>query len=156
MITFWIYQTEAIKEIYAYKDYIKNNFALSLLILSASYAIGHTLVLPGALFCVTCGIMFGTYYDMSVFAYIGAVAFWLVMSGIAGLLPFNISRCFLRNNLRTYLIEKSRRLKQFEFIINKYGTKVLFLLRLSPLLPVTIYNYLIGGFNGKETFNLSY
>jgi uncharacterized membrane protein YdjX (TVP38/TMEM64 family) len=149
MSLFYLYQAEAIKLIYQYKDYIRENLILSLAILVVTYMIGLLLFLPSALFCITCGLIFGTYYGINVLAYLAAVLFWLVASGLAGLVPFNLSKCFLRNSLRTYVIEKSRKLKQFELIIGQYGTKVLFLLRLSPLLPVTIFNYFIGGFNGK-------
>jgi uncharacterized membrane protein YdjX (TVP38/TMEM64 family) len=149
MSLFYLYQAEAIKLIYSYKDYIKANFINSLAILVLAYTAGLILFLPSALFCITCGIMFGTYYNISVLAYLAAVIFWLIASGTAGLVPFNISRLCFKKSLRTYVIERSRKLRQFERIIERYGTKVLFLLRLSPLLPVTIFNYTIGGFNSK-------
>jgi uncharacterized membrane protein YdjX (TVP38/TMEM64 family) len=34
-------------------------------------------------------------------------------------------------------------------VLLRYGMKALFLIRLSPILPLAIYNYAIGGFNGK-------
>lgn len=147
MVSFLLYQEEAIKLIYSYKEMITKNFELSILILFITHTIACILVLPGAIFAITCGFIFGTYFNGSIIGYFLCVICFLFIHGTAGLVVFNISRLTIRNKLRELFIVKNEKLRKVDYILSRYGTKALFLFRLSPLVPVSIYNYLIGGFN---------
>lgn len=150
MSLFWLNQDRAVQLIYSYKDFILNNFIYSLCIFSAIFLIGQVLMFPTALFAVGCGIVFGTYFDGNILAYFPTVLFWLLLCGITGLVPLNISIYLFRDKLKKYVIDHNTQMKNFGLVLSRYGTKALFLIRLSPLLPSTIYNYFIAGFNGKQ------
>ncbi len=148
MSLIWINEEKAVNYFNQYKEFIKNHFLTSVTILVLIFIIGQVIFLPTALFTLICGIMFGTYMDGNIIAYFSAFIFWLFCCGITGLIPFNVSKLCFRYKIQKYIIEHNTKLKNFEMVLNKYGTKALFLIRLSPLLPVTLYNYVIGGFEG--------
>jgi uncharacterized membrane protein YdjX (TVP38/TMEM64 family) len=148
MSALFLYQDDVLKQIISFKEFIKNNFMMSLLILTGAHIIGSLLVIPGAMFEFACGLIFGTFFIDNLIGYILSIIAYLTIGAIAGVITFNFSKCLLKNILRKYFIEPNQKMRKFDEILNFYGTKALFLLRLSPLLPVSMYNYLLGGFNG--------
>ena len=154
MIIFLIYQKEALIEIYRYKNFVKNNISLSLFLLAVSHTIASILFIPGSVFGLSTGIIFGTIFNEDgLFKYLGyfiCVFTFLLFQGIAGLVVYKISSYFFRTKIREEFISKSEKLRKLDRVIDMYGAKALFLFRLSPIIPITIFNYLLGGFNSKN------
>lgn len=55
-----------------------------------------------------------------------------------------------------YIIEGNDELKKLDRVLMIYGFKALFLFRLSPIFPVTLLNYVLGGFNSKDNYKIKY
>ena len=51
--------------------------------------------------------------------------------------------------LKELLIDTSEKMQLLNFIFKTQGFKALALLKLSPLLPISIFNYAVGGFESK-------
>jgi uncharacterized membrane protein YdjX (TVP38/TMEM64 family) len=149
MTFFWMNQERAIKLFFEYKESILQNFNICLIILPALFTIGQIFMFPAALFTISCGILFGTYFDGNIEGYFLAVIYWLLCCSITGLAPLNISKCILREKLKRYIIDKNVQLRTFSMVLLRYGVRALFLIRLSPILPLAIYNYALGGFDGN-------
>ncbi len=145
---FLLYQEQAIRIIYQYKDFIRTNFILSLCILIGAHIIGCLLVIPGAIFGIILGFIFGTNFDGNILGYFLCVFALLTIGSIAGIITMNFSRLLFREKLRRVFIDTSVRMRKIDFILTNYGTKALFLFRLSPIVPVSLFNYLLGAFNG--------
>jgi uncharacterized membrane protein YdjX (TVP38/TMEM64 family) len=158
MVLFLSYQKEAIVQIYKYKEYIQHNVVFSLIILAVVHTVASILFIPGSIFGIGTGIIFGTLVkEEGILKYLGyftCVFTFLLIQGLAGVVVFNISSKCFRNRIRTEFIEKSDKLMKLDKVLNLYGTKALFLFRLSPLVPITIFNYILGGFNSKTFINL--
>ena len=146
----YLNKEEAIAYIYSYKQKIKENFILSLLILIGLHVIGSLILIPNFLFAISGGFMFSTYFNGSLLGFICCFIFFLFVTGFAGLVTFLFSRFAFKAKLRQILIAGSGdQFKKINFLLSKYGTKALFLLRLSPIMPLSIYNYFIAAFDSK-------
>jgi uncharacterized membrane protein YdjX (TVP38/TMEM64 family) len=158
MIIFLTYQKEAIKEIYKYKEYIKDNVALSLIFLTIAHTVASILFIPGSIFGIATGIIFGTIFkEDGITKYLGfitCVLTFLLIQGLAGVVVFNLSSFLFKKRIREEFISKSEKLTKLDRVLNLYGAKALFLFRLSPLVPITIFNYILGGFNSKYSVRL--
>lgn len=132
-----------------YKQVIRQNFIYSLLTLVVLHIIGALLVFPSSLFEFLCGLIFGTCLEKVnfIFGYIACVLTYLTIMAIAGVITFNFSRLIFHKTIRKHFIENNSKMIKLDRIINIYGAKALFIIRLSPLLPVALYNYILGGFN---------
>jgi len=150
---FSCYQDEAVNLIYKYRETVKNNIIVSLLIFTLAHLIGSILLIPGAPFGIGSGIIFGTIFDGNFLGYFFCVFFYVSVQGMAGVVVFNISNCLFKEKIRKYFIETNEKLKKLDKVLSKFGTKAIFLFRLSPLVPTTIFNYIMGGFNSRK-FNL--
>ena len=121
--------------------------------------VGCLLLFPGAIFAISAGLIFGTFESSGVIEFLlfvlGSFVF-LNIQALSGLIVFNFSRLCLRQKIRESFIETNERLMKFDKILGIYGTKALFLMRLSPLLPVSLFNYISGGFNSNKLFTDSY
>jgi uncharacterized membrane protein YdjX (TVP38/TMEM64 family) len=150
MIIFLIFQDKIISKLYEYKVTIHNYPISSLLILFSIDTLGSILLIPGAIFAISAGLIFGTFASSGVFdifLFIGGVFIFLNIQAIAGLVVFNFSKACLRKRIRSTLIETNEKWLRFDKLITIYGTKALFLIRLSPLIPISLFNYICGGFN---------
>ena len=150
MILFFIFQDKIIGKIYEYKVTIHHYPILSLVLLLLIDILGSMLLIPGAIFAISAGLIFGTFASSGptdIFLFIAGVLVFINIQAVAGLVVFNFSRCCLRKRIRTTLIETNEKWLRFDKLISLYGTKALFLIRLSPLIPITLFNYICGGFN---------
>jgi uncharacterized membrane protein YdjX (TVP38/TMEM64 family) len=84
-------------------------------------------------FAVSAGILFGVAKGTAIMA---------VACLLTALVNFTVSRRFLHSHVRRWL-ESSPRLASLERAVQNEGLRFLFLLRLTPLHPVTV-NYLLG------------
>jgi uncharacterized membrane protein YdjX (TVP38/TMEM64 family) len=99
-----------------------------------AYAVATVLFLPGWIFTVSAGLIYGIAGGTLV-ALSGAV--------IGASLAFLIARYLLRRNIEEYS-NKSPRFKAIDQAIGRDGWKIIGLLRLSPLIPFNVSNYFYG------------
>ena len=59
------------------------------------------------------------------------------------------SKCILGKKMKTLLIDNNEKMTQANGVFKERGFKFLVLLKMSPLLPVSIFNYAVGGFDSK-------
>ena len=99
-----------------------------------AYALATVLFLPGWIFTVGAGLVYGVAGGTLV-ALTGAV--------IGATLAFLIARYVLRKNIEEFA-KKNPRFKAIDDAIGKNGWKIIGLLRLSPLIPFNLSNYFYG------------
>jgi uncharacterized membrane protein YdjX (TVP38/TMEM64 family) len=105
-----------------------------IVIFIAAYALATVLFLPGWIFTVSAGLIYGIAGGTLV-ALGGAV--------IGATLSFLIARYLLRRNIEEYAA-RSPRFGAIDRAIGKEGWKIIGLLRLSPLIPFNLSNYFYG------------
>ena len=50
---------------------------------------------------------------------------------------------------KTIKLFKNKRFKNIDSILQNHGIKAIFFLKLSPVLPINMLNYILGGFESK-------
>jgi uncharacterized membrane protein YdjX (TVP38/TMEM64 family) len=103
-------------------------------IFAGAYVVGTVLCLWGALFTIASGIAFGLFW--------GTVVSWLSATTGAAL-AFLIARYLARNAIEKR-VGSNEKFKAIDNAIGKEGWKIVALLRLSPLIPFNLSNYLYG------------
>jgi uncharacterized membrane protein YdjX (TVP38/TMEM64 family) len=105
-----------------------------ILLFILAYVLATVLFFPGAALTIGAGFVFGVFLGtvtVSIAATTGAA------------LSFLIARYFARDQIERKL-SSSRRFKQIDRAIGEQGPKLVFLLRLSPLIPFNLSNYFYG------------
>ena len=115
-------------------EWVQHLGPLGIVIFIAAYALATVLFLPGWIFTVSAGLIYGIAGGTLV-ALGGAV--------IGATLSFLIARYLLRRNIEEYA-NKSPRFGAIDRAIGKEGWKIIGLLRLSPLIPFNLSNYFYG------------
>src|SRR5437868_3391037 len=108
--------------------------AIGVVVFIIAYAIATVLFLPGWIFTVSAGLIYGVFGGTLV-ALTGAV--------IGASLAFLVARYLLRENIEE-ITEKNPRFAAIDEAIGKNGWKIVGLLRLSPLIPFNLSNYFYG------------
>ena len=99
-----------------------------------AYALATVLFLPGWIFTVSAGLIYGVFAGTAV-ALTGAL--------IGASLAFLVARYLLRRNIEE-TTKKNPRFAAIDQAIGKNGWKIVGLLRLSPLIPFNLSNYFYG------------
>jgi uncharacterized membrane protein YdjX (TVP38/TMEM64 family) len=99
-----------------------------------AYALATVLFLPGWIFTVSAGLIYGIVAGTAI-ALTGAV--------IGASLAFLVARYLLRQNIEEQT-KKNPRFRAIDEAIGKNGWKIVGLLRLSPLIPFNLSNYFYG------------
>jgi uncharacterized membrane protein YdjX (TVP38/TMEM64 family) len=107
---------------------------IGVVIFVLAYALATVLFLPGWIFTVSAGLIYGIFKGTLV-ALCGAV--------IGAALAFLVARYLLRQNIQE-LTQKNPRFAAIDEAIGKNGWKIVGLLRLSPLIPFNLSNYFYG------------
>lgn len=118
----------------AFNAWISKLGPTGILVFAAGYAAGAVLFLPGSVLTVGAGFVFGLLWG-TVAVSIGST------SGAA--LAFLISRYVARENV-SGLARKNQKFAAIDSAIGNHGWKIVLLLRLSPLIPFNVSNYLYG------------
>jgi uncharacterized membrane protein YdjX (TVP38/TMEM64 family) len=104
------------------------------LVFIALYAVAVTLFLPGAWLTLAAGAVFGLWWGL-VYAFAGAV----IGSGLS----FLVSRYVARPWVERWAAS-SPRFSAIDRAVAADGRRIVFLLRLTPLVPFGVLNYLLG------------
>jgi uncharacterized membrane protein YdjX (TVP38/TMEM64 family) len=99
-----------------------------------AYAIATVLFLPGWIFTVSAGLIYGI---------IGGTVVALTGAVIGSSLAFFIARYLLRKNIEQ-MTKNNPRFAAIDQAIGRNGWKIVGLLRLSPLIPFNLSNYFYG------------
>jgi uncharacterized membrane protein YdjX (TVP38/TMEM64 family)/membrane-associated phospholipid phosphatase len=110
------------------------NLAVALLTFSAITAIASVLLVPGWLFPLVAGAVFGFFW--------GFIASLAAMAAGA-VIAFELSRTVLRRYIER-LAKKSGTYQSINGAVRKDGWKVVALMRLSPLMPSGLKSYFLG------------
>jgi len=105
-----------------------------LLIFTAGYAAATVLLIPGSLLTMATGFAFGIFWGITV-ATVG--------SAIGDTIAFLIARYLARENIRRFAL-RNHKFTAMDDAIGEHGWKIVLLLRLSPLIPFNMSNYLYG------------
>jgi uncharacterized membrane protein YdjX (TVP38/TMEM64 family) len=107
---------------------------IGVIIFIFAYALATVLFLPGWIFTVSAGLIYGI-LEGTLVALSGAV--------IGSALAFLVARYLLRQNIQE-ITRKNPRFAAIDEAIGKNGWKIVGLLRLSPLIPFNLSNYFYG------------
>ena len=115
-------------------DWVDGFGALAPIVFVAGFALGTALLVPASIFTMAAGILFGVVRG-TLYAFLGAVC--------GAVLAFVISRYVARRAVKRRL-SRDPRFARIDRAMRSHGFKVVFLLRLSPILPFAIVNYTLG------------
>lgn len=105
-----------------------------LLIFTAGYTLATVLFIPGSVLTLATGFAFGIFWGIIV-ATVGCA--------IGDTLAFLIARYLARENVRRLAL-RNIKFAAMDNAIGEHGWKIVLLLRISPLIPFNMSNYLCG------------
>jgi uncharacterized membrane protein YdjX (TVP38/TMEM64 family) len=146
---FFIFEDAAIGIVYDYKSWLEEHPFLGTMYLAIGHIVGYLIMVPGILFAIVAGIIFGSIFEGSILGYFICVLVLLNIAVFSGMVPFLIARYTLQKKIRELVIMPNKFLKSLDSVITSNGKKTLFILRLSPVLPVSLLNYVVAGFDSK-------
>jgi uncharacterized membrane protein YdjX (TVP38/TMEM64 family) len=118
----------------AFTDWIRHLGLAGAFIFIGVYALGAVLFLPGAIFTIAAGLVYGI---------VGGTAVALAGATLGAGLAFFVARYLVRGRIEEFA-RKNKRFGAIDDAIGQEGWKIVGLLRLSPLIPFNVSNYLYG------------
>ncbi|MFZ3376302.1 MAG: TVP38/TMEM64 family protein [Chthoniobacterales bacterium] len=115
-------------------DWVQQLGPAGIAVFIGAYAIATVLFLPGWIFTVTAGLLFGV---------VGGTAVALSGATIGAALAFLVARYLVRESIRN-LAGSNPRFHAIDQAIGENGWKIVGLLRLNPLIPFNLSNYFYG------------
>lgn len=127
----------------SFVDWLEENTVAGSFLYVLLYAICTILFVPGSVLTIGAGAAFGSALGTGLGVLVGTlVVFVGAMSGsvVAFLLGRYIFRDWVDSKLKKFKV-----LRAIDGAVQDEGLKVIALLRLSPLIPFNLFNYVIGG-----------
>jgi uncharacterized membrane protein YdjX (TVP38/TMEM64 family) len=118
----------------AFTDWIRHLGLTGALIFIGVYALAAVLFLPGAIFTIAAGLVYGV---------AGGTAVALAGATLGAGLAFLVARYLVRGRIEEFA-RKNRKFGAIDDAIGDEGWKIVGLLRLSPLIPFNVSNYFYG------------
>lgn len=118
----------------SFSSWIQHLGLAGALIFIGVYALAALLFLPGAIFTIAAGLVYG---------FAGGTAVALVGATLGAGLAFLSGRYLFRNRMKKFAGE-NKKFGAIDDAIGKQGWKIVGLLRLSPLIPFNVSNYFYG------------
>src|ERR671937_1413883 len=118
----------------SFNDWVGQMGVAGILIFIAVYAVATVLLAPGAILTIGAGFAFGLWKG------------FLAVSGGATLgasLAFLVARFIARDKIEA-MATGNEKFRNIDNAIGKQGAKLIFLLRLSPVIPFNLSNYFYG------------
>ena len=115
-------------------DYVRDAGAMGVVLYGGIYVVATVFMIPGSLLTIFAGLLYGLGG--------GLLLVWPA-SLIGATLAFVIGRFFARDWV-TGLMSENRRARAVDDAIGSRAFSIIFLLRLSPLMPFTLLNYVLG------------
>jgi uncharacterized membrane protein YdjX (TVP38/TMEM64 family) len=117
-----------------FNDWVGQMGVAGILIFIGVYAVATVLLAPGSILTIGAGFAFGLWKGV------------LAVSGGATLgaaLAFLVARFIARNKVEA-IAQRNEKFRQIDNAIGQEGAKLIFLLRLSPVIPFNVSNYFYG------------
>lgn len=124
-------------------EILVNNAFLGIIITLIGYAIATLAMIPGSLLSLGAAAAFSSAFGFFLGVVIATFCVWIGAT-IGGTLAFLNGRYLLRNYAEK-LSEKYTIIKSIDKAVKVNAFKVVLLLRLSPIIPFNIVNYILGG-----------
>ena len=107
------------------------------------YTIFVLLCIPASILTLTGGIVYGSAFGLWIgwVSYFGVVSFAAIISCI---FAFLLGRYIFHDFFSIRFIKKLKTLKAIDNVLQKKGFQVVFLLRLSPIVPFSVLNYILA------------
>jgi uncharacterized membrane protein YdjX (TVP38/TMEM64 family) len=118
----------------AFNEWVKNLGALGMVVYVLVYAVATVLFVPGSALTIGAGFVFGLVWGTVVVS---------AGSTLGAALAFLIARYAAREKVAAKAAEH-KKFQAIDRAIGKQGWKIVALLRLSPLVPFNLSNYLYG------------
>lgn len=118
----------------AFTQWVRGLGPAGVVVFILAYAAATVLFLPGALFTIAAGLIYGVVAGTAV-ALVGAI--------IGASLAFLCGRYLVRKRVERST-QNNAKFKAIDEAIEKQGWKIIGLLRLSPLIPFNLSNYFYG------------
>ncbi len=118
----------------AFSDWVRTLGALGVVVFIGAYALATVLFLPGWIFTVAAGLVYGV---------AGGTAVALAGAVIGSTLAFLCGRYLVRKHVEA-ATKGSRKFAAIDKAIGDQGWKIVGLLRLSPIVPFNLSNYFYG------------
>jgi uncharacterized membrane protein YdjX (TVP38/TMEM64 family) len=118
----------------AFTDWIRHLGLAGAFIFIGVYVLAAVLFLPGAIFTIAAGLVYGI---------VGGTAVALAGATLGAGLAFLVARYLVRGRIEEFA-RKNRRFDAIDDAIGQEGWKIVGLLRLSPLIPFNVSNYFYG------------
>ena len=115
-------------------DWVEQLGPAGIAVFVGAYAIATVLFLPGWIFTVAAGLLFGV---------VGGTAVALSGATIGAALAFLVARYLVRDSIQN-LAGSNPRFQAIDRAIGENGWKIVGLLRLNPLIPFNLSNYFYG------------
>jgi uncharacterized membrane protein YdjX (TVP38/TMEM64 family) len=117
-----------------FNDWVGQMGVAGIFIFIAVYAVATVLLAPGSILTIGAGFAFGLwkgFFAVSAGATLGAA------------LAFLVARFIARGKVEA-IAQRDEKFRQIDNAIGKQGAKLIFLLRLSPVIPFNLSNYFYG------------
>lgn len=138
---------------------MKENIFKTLMLLYFIIILSGLLIFPTALFEIANGFIFAIIFDGKYIGLLIGFIVFLLVSSFSAVFTYGFTRTFFGNKIKSFLLETSaKKTKNLDIVLKTQPFRLLFLLRLSPLLPTAMFNFLIGAFESKlikNIFNLT-
>jgi len=108
---------------------------------------------PSFLVLLPAGFIFGFFFDGELYGLFIAIIVIVHINILAAYIAFSFSKLCFKSLVREHIINKSHKLRNVDHVLHKHGTRALFFLRLSPIFPGYIFNYILGSFDSKFKLN---
>jgi uncharacterized membrane protein YdjX (TVP38/TMEM64 family) len=118
----------------SFSDWVGEMGAVGILIFIVVYTIATVLMAPGSILTIGAGFAFGLwkgFLAVSAGATLGAA------------LAFLVARFIAREKIEA-VAQRNKKFRNLDSAIGKQGAKLIFLLRLSPVIPFNLSNYFYG------------
>jgi len=118
----------------SFNDWVGQMGSVGIFIFIGVYAVATVLLAPGAILTIGAGFAFGL-----------SKGFLAVSAGstLGAALAFLVARFIARDKVEA-IAERNDKFRNIDNAIGKQGAKLVFLLRLSPVIPFNLSNYLYG------------
>lgn len=125
-----------------FTKWIKDNIVLGAFLSALLYALATVLFAPGSILTLGVGAAFVGSLGVELGMLVGVLAVWIGAS-VGAVVAFFLGRYLFRESVMGW-IEDYKWLKAIDSAFRTEGLKLLGLLRLSPLVPFNLFNYLMG------------
>ena len=117
-----------------FNDWVGQMGVIGIFIFIAVYAVATVLLAPGAILTIGAGFAFGLWKG-----------FLAVSAGatLGASLAFLVARFIARDKIEA-IAQRNEKFRRIDSAIGKPGAKLIFLLRLSPVIPFNLSNYFYG------------